>query len=305
MSVTVFVLALLALAAAGLGYWLWSRRPLALPTPFPEIPLHRTKVGEWDIRYHTSGRGPHMVLIHGLGANLFCWRWILPILRAKYTVTMLDLPGFGGSSKIPERHYGLDEQTERLRDFLDARGIRQTYIVGNSMGGNIALWFAAQYPDRTLGCAVIAPATSAWLVPVRAKNFLWLSRPLAFTLSRTAMRWAHRRTVTQKHRVDDARVEETFLTYGRNHEAVRSFLAATEAIRDARLGERLPSLKGKVLILWGSRDRLVPRKVIDDLESALRDSESHVHIGGGHHLQEDEPDWVAEKIDSFFSAQPD
>jgi pimeloyl-ACP methyl ester carboxylesterase len=119
------------------------------------------------------------------------------------------------------------------------------------------------------------------------------------------MRWAHRRTVTQKNRVDAARVEETYLTYGRNHEAVRSFLAATESIRDPRLGQRLSQLEQKVLILWGSEDRLVPRKVINALETALRASESHVHIGGGHHLQEDEPVWVAEKIDSFFSDKQD
>jgi pimeloyl-ACP methyl ester carboxylesterase len=52
--------------------------------------------------------------------------------------------------------------------------------------------------------------------------------------------------------------------------------------------------------LWGSKDKLVSRRVIDALEKALPQAESFVHIGGGHHLQEDEPDWVAEKVTSFF-----
>lgn len=298
---------LLILGLAGLIYVLWrrQRRPLSLTTPFPDVPVQKTKVGEWEIRYHVSGRGPYLTLLHGLGANLFCWRWILPILNLKYTVVMLDLPGFGASSKLPGATYGLDEQTERLRDFCDERGIKKTYIVGNSMGGNIALWFALNFPGRCLGCAVIAPATSNDLVPLSLKKLLWLSHPISYLVGRGSMRWAHRRTVSIKDRVDHHRVEETYLTYGRNREAVRSFLAATESIRDPRLAQRLRELPKKVLILWGSEDRLVPRKVIDALESALQASESYVHLGGGHHLQEDYPAWVAEKIDTFFSTNLD
>jgi pimeloyl-ACP methyl ester carboxylesterase len=242
-----------------------------------------------------------MILLHGLGANLFCWRWILPILKLKYTVVLLDLPGFGGSSKLAGANYGLDEQTDRLRAFCDQSGIKKAYIVGNSMGGNIALWFAARFPDRCLGCAVIAPATSSRLVPLPLQKLLWLSYPISYMVGRGAMRWAHRRTVSIKDRVDHHRVEETYLTYGRNRQAVRSFLAATESIRDPRLAKGLRELKIKILILRGSEDRLVPRQVIDALESALQASESYVHIGGGHHLQEDYPEWVAEKIDAFFA----
>jgi pimeloyl-ACP methyl ester carboxylesterase len=57
-----------------------------------------------------------------------------------------------------------------------------------------------------------------------------------------------------------------------------------------------------VQVLWGTKDLLVNAKMIRRLEKALPPAgfESHVHTGGGHHLQEDEPDWVAEKIDGFF-----
>ncbi|MGZ6478121.1 MAG: alpha/beta fold hydrolase [Bdellovibrionales bacterium] len=301
----VTLIAIIVLGTVGLIYWRWSRRPKFVTSPFADIPVQKTKVGDWEIRFHKSGQGPYLLLLHGLGANLFCWRWLLPLLTHKFTVVMLDLPGFGGSSKLPGAHYGLDEQTERLRDFCDQLKIKKTYIVGNSMGGNIALWFASVYPDRCLGCAVIAPATSSKLVPLSTKPWLWLAHPISYVVGRQAMRWAHRRTVSVKERVDDQRVEETYLTYGRNREAVRSFLAATESIRDPRLAKRLRELQIKVLILWGSEDRLVPRKVIDDLEAALAASESHVHIGGGHHLQEDSPEWVAGKIDTFFSTRPD
>lgn len=282
----------------------WKRHP-AVTTPFAGFPVNMAKVGEWQIRYHISGRGPYMVLLHGLGANLFCWRRLVPLLATRYTVVALDLPGFGASSKPPGAHYGLDEQVKRLGDFLDELGIKKTFLVGSSMGGNIALWFALNFPERSLGCAVIAPATSSRLIPLSTKPWLWLSHPIAMTLGRGVMRWAHHQTVSRKELVDRDRVEETYQTYGQNAEAVRSFLAATETIRDPRLAKRLGEIKSPVLVLWGSEDRLVKRQVIDDLEAALAAKESHVHIGGGHHLQEDDPEWVTRKIDRFFSTSLD
>ena len=132
-----------------------------------------------------------------------------------------------------------------------------------------------------------------------------MASPVARLLNRSMMDWAHARTVSKRELVDAARIEETFLTYGRNPEAVRSFILATETIRDPRLFSALEKIVTPVLILWGSRDRLVSRGIIDALEAALPKAESEVHIGGGHHLQEDEPEWVDEKLTSFFLSKLD
>lgn len=295
----ILILFILTLAVALFAGW-WTRRRLK---PF-ELTTDSAQVGDWLIRYHQSGRGPHLLLLHGIGANLYCWRWLIPLLAENFKVTALDLPGFGGSSKPKSASYGLDDQCERLEEFLDKMNIRQTYVVGNSMGGNIALWLARTFPSRVLGVGVIAPATSPRLVPFNLQKWLWLSGAASLVLTRTAIRWAHRRTVSRKDRVDQVRIEETFRTYGRQPDAVRSFMRATEAIRDPRLPHDLKHIQTKVLLLWGSHDRLVSKKVIAELESALQASDSHVHEGGGHHLQEDEPEWVHQKIVEFFTAKP-
>lgn len=290
------------LVAAAIAYGLWRWTGPRDFIPFGEFKTQTLEAGEWLIRYHQSGRGPHLLMLHGIGANLFCWRWLVPLLNQKFTVTAIDLPGFGRSSKPIGAGYGLDEQTERLGQILGALNIKQTYIVGNSMGANIALWFALKNPSMVQGLALIAPATSSKLMPLPLEKLAWLSGPASLMLSRHAMKWAHRRTVSKGDRVDKDRVEETFLTYGRSPSAVRSFMLAAAAIRDSRLTSSLKDFKTKVLILWGSNDRLVNRKVIDDLEAALPEADSHVHVGGGHHLQEDEPEWVSEKLSEFFQA---
>jgi pimeloyl-ACP methyl ester carboxylesterase len=292
---------IVALALLILGAWfVWEIRPWRESDRFKDLPVRSLTVGDWSFRYHLSGRGPYLLLLHGLGANLFCWRWIIPILNRKFTVVAIDLPGFGQSSKPVTARYGLDDQVERLKDALAGLGISQTYAVGNSMGGNIALWLALKFPSLIKGVCVIAPATSPRLVPLRLYRWAFAARPLSLILTRSAMRWAHRRTVSRRERVSEDRIEETFRTYGRQKEAVRSFMLATEAIRDPRLPGALSALKSPVLILWGSLDKLVPRRVIGELRKTLPGAESIEHDGGGHHLQEDEPEWVSEKISTFF-----
>lgn len=282
------------------GLW-WRRRQIK---PF-EIATETVTAGEWTFRYHQSGRGPHLILLHGIGANLYCWRWLIPILAQDFRVWAIDLPGFGGSSKPKGVSYGLDAQCARLEEFMQQMNIRRSYVIGNSMGGNIALWLAHTKPQRILGVGVIAPATSPKLIPFDLQKWSWLSGPASLILTRTAIGWAHRRTVTRKDKVDQSRIEESFRTYGRQPDAIRSFIRATEAIRDSRLPQELRGLRSKVLLMWGSKDLLVSKKVINELESALPEAESHVHEGGGHHLQEDEPEWVGQKIVEFFARKLD
>lgn len=288
------------LVLAGLvSWWLVIRR--GLPSlPRKKIETQTIEVDGWTIRYLQTGRGPHLVLLHGLGANLLCWRWILNHLKPHFTVTALDLPGFGQSSKPTTEKYGLDEQTERLEKILRKLGIEDSYIVGNSMGGNIALWFALRFPFRVRALCVIAPATSPKLVPLNLDPWTWVAKPVSWALNRHAIKLVHKRTVSKRELVDDERIAETLQTYVGKGDAVRSFMLGTSLIRDARLSKALKDVTQPLLILWGSQDKLVNRKIIDALESALPKAESHVHIGGGHHLQEDEPEWVAEKITSFF-----
>ena len=306
MSHSIYLLWLLAGLLLGFLFYLYRRWAASLPpSSFSSFPSHSVEVEGTTFRYHRSGRGPHLLLIHGLGANLYCWRFIVPLLTNRFTVTALDLPGFGQSRTNAPATYGLDEQTARLTAFLDALKIKRTFVVGNSMGGNLALWLALHHAKRIAGCAVIAPATSNKLLRIPLSRWTVLARPAALLLTRQAMAWAHRRTVTRKDLVDLERVEETFKTYGGQDEAVKTFMLATEAIRDPRLPKALAHVKAKVLILWGSADLLVSRAVIDELEETLLHSESFVHVGGGHHLQEDEPEWVSAKLIEFFTQNPD
>jgi len=308
----VFLLSLICLLGLGFAaYVLWARarfarnRGLTGGRLYSGLSLSVAKLGIWDIRYHKSGRGPAILLVHGLGANLFCWRPLAALLSKHFTVVMPDLPGFGRSSKVTGASYGLDEQAERLKELMAKLGFDSFYIVGNSMGGNIALWMAYRYPTLVKGCAVISPAASRGLAPFSVRPLTWLSGPLSYAVNKRYLRWAHRHTVSRPDLIDDERVQESFQTYGGNREAVRSFLAAVDCIRDPRLGQNLKNIKTRVIVLWGSEDKVTPIRVLKTLEASLAAEETHIHEGGGHHLQEDDPDWCAGKIQTFFASDPE
>jgi abhydrolase domain-containing protein 6 len=291
-----FIAAIALLTGAGVAFWLWRRQ---YPTDGAFGLSTRTiSVGKFEIRYHRSGRGPYLVLVHGIGADLQCWRHLVPLLNKDFTVIALDLPGFGRSSKVRGERYGLDDQVQRLSGFLEALGVRAAFVAGNSMGGNLALWLAILREDRIKGVVVIAPP--GHVLPMSLRRWAWVAKPTSYLVSRPALRWLHQRTVSRRELVSRERVEETLKTYGRNPDAIASFLLATETLADSRLARRLGEVTQPVLMLWGSRDKLVTRKMIEGVKAALPRVEMEIHHGGGHHLQEDEPNWVADKIRAFF-----
>jgi pimeloyl-[acyl-carrier protein] methyl ester esterase len=90
----------------------------------------------------TAGQGVDLVLIHGWGMNASVWDGVLPDLRQKFRVTVLDLPGHGRSSGLT--FDGLAEISDRVQEVLPENAV----LLGWSMGGLIALRLASHYPER-------------------------------------------------------------------------------------------------------------------------------------------------------------
>lgn len=290
------------IAVSGLALWLWYYLRIPVVQPLWDLELLSVNLPEGSVTYVDIGTGPTVIMLHGIGANLFCWRRLWPLLSPNFRVIALDLPGFGRSHKNGE-DFGLDKQTQNIADFMNALNIKEAHLIGNSMGANIALWFAASYPNRVKSVTAIAPATESRLVPFPIAHMGWASGMISVFAAKFLMGWAHRRTVSKHELVDILRVDETWSIYAKNRKAVRSFILATRAITDRRLKTTLTKIVDPVLILWGTKDRLVPEWVIKSLEATLKKSYVKIHSGAGHHLQEDEPEWVAQQFNSFVSLE--
>ncbi len=263
---------------------------------------HFVEVQGLNIHYFEQGQGQPLILLHGIGASLYIWRKLIPYLSKQFRVICVDLPGFGQSDKPSSIDYGLDAQSDRLLGFTEALGLDQAYLVGSSMGGAIALWLSHRYPERFTKVAVLAPAVSPRLVPVRVSWIQSIAGYFQFLLQREFIALICARAIARYPELSREELDAYWAPYAADPNAMRAFLKATDLIRDPRLGDLPQQLSGPTLVLVGDNDRVIPahrlRSVFSDNPNAIL----NVHPDGGHHLMEDEPEWCAQEILKFLSA---
>ncbi len=164
--------------------------------------VSRVKVGDQCITLrHWSGSGPPLLLIHGIGSTGSSWETAVPALSDVVTPIALDLRGHGHSGK-PEHGYLYDDYIADIDALLDALAIERPLLMGHSLGGIIALWWAARHPDRAAGIVVadsplrsgydFAPAFDGWLrqnaMPVPELVDWYLSEHPDWTVERARAR---------------------------------------------------------------------------------------------------------------------
>lgn len=121
----------------------------------------RAQIPGFELAYYDGGAGEPLVLIHGFGADKSNFLRSARFLTPQYRVLIPDLPGFGDSSKPDTATYTIDEQVERLRQFVQGLGLKRVHLGGSSMGGQIALTWAGKYPDEVASLWLLGPAGTA------------------------------------------------------------------------------------------------------------------------------------------------
>lgn len=109
---------------------------------------HRFDLG--DLSYVTSGNGPLVVLIHGVGLQADAWRRQIDALSTEFTVMAIDMPGHGASA-VPDADMTLADYSDVITSALP----EPVLVVGHSMGAMIALDMAIRFPDRVRGVAAL------------------------------------------------------------------------------------------------------------------------------------------------------
>ncbi|MDQ3656447.1 MAG: alpha/beta hydrolase [Chloroflexota bacterium] len=139
----------------------------------PPFAVSRVNVGDQCITLRTwPGAGPPLLLIHGIGSTGASWESAIPALAEVATPIALDLRGHGDSAR-PDHGYLYDDYIDDLDGVLDTLGIERPLLMGHSLGGIVALWWAARHPDGAAGVVVadsplrsgydFAPAFGGWL----------------------------------------------------------------------------------------------------------------------------------------------
>lgn len=240
-----------------------------------------------------AGRGPHVVLLHGLGATNASFLTTVWELAETHHVIAPDLPGFGDASK-PVRRYDATFYARWLDAFLDRLGIERASLVGNSMGGRVAIEAALARPDRIDRLALLAPAPAF----LRRREFVRLVRVLRPELALVPVPVSHRNVVrtirslfSRPDRVPtpwfEAAADEFLRVFRSPFGRIAFFSAARQIYLDEPRGddgfwERLCGLSRPALFVWGERDWLIPAKFGRHVQRAVPAATSVVLADCGH-----------------------
>jgi pimeloyl-ACP methyl ester carboxylesterase len=242
-------------------------------------------------------RGVPLVGIHGFGGDKETWLLMSMLVpRARGTV-LVDLPGHGRSRDVPESAASIRHHAEAVVRVLDHAGVDRAVICGNSMGGGVALRLACSWPDRVAGLVLVASVgrdvhdggARAWadgenpLIPREDE----IERFMEVVLERPPPvgRAVIRHVVTQRARRAPSL-----------HRLFRGFILAAG---DAGVPRDLAAVRVPSLVIHGEQDRIIDRKVAEDLASALPRCELVVMRGVGHAPQLEAPRHTARLVEAF------
>lgn len=162
-----------ALLLALIVFWFVWPTPLArlflsIDRQAGRLRSRRIKVGDIDWHYLEGGHGEPLVLIHGFNADAHHFCRVSRHLALHFRVLAIDLPGFGDTRLDDGVSFRIEDQAERVLEWLDALGIHDFYLGGNSMGGYLSVALARRAPERVRALWLLAPGGlhTAQLSPV-------------------------------------------------------------------------------------------------------------------------------------------
>ena len=253
-----------------------------------------------------------IVALHGLGATKASFLSTIAALADTYRVIALDLPGFGESDKPLGMPYDAPWFARRVVSFLDASGLERPHLVGNSMGGRIAIEVGLQDPNRVSSLSLLSPAL-AWL---RNRPWAPLVRALRPELGllqptpRVVTEGIVRRLIPGAN--GDSWAAAGVDEFLRSYTTPRGRAAFYAALRNIYLDEphgqqgfwtRLEELSPHALFVWGRNDGLVPISFMRHVERALP-AARHVELDCGHVPQMEAPRETHAAIRGFLRDNP-
>ena len=274
-------------------------------TPLQHVRIHGHEVG-----YRQAGAGPVLLLIHGIAGSSRAWTEVMPLLARDFTVIAPDLIGHGESAK-PLGDYSLGAYASGLRDLMAVLDVERATVVGQSLGGGIAMQLAYQYPEL---CERLVLVDSGGL----GREVSWILRTLTLPGAEYVMpvlfppvvrgwgnaiaRFLHDRGLRSERAAESWRAYAS-LTESANRQAfVRTIRAVIDpggqsvsASDRLYLAAHIPTL-----IVWGDRDGIIPVEHAYAAHEAIPGSRLEIIKGAGHFPHAEEPVRFADVVTDFI-----
>jgi pimeloyl-ACP methyl ester carboxylesterase len=274
----------------------------------------RIKLHGRDVAYRVEGTGPLIVLVHGMAGSGATWDRVVPPLAQRFTVLAVDLPGHGDSAKPVDGDYSLGAFASIIRDLMTALGRDRGTVVGQSLGGGVAMQFAYQFPSR---CERLVLVGSGGL----GREVSPLLRVLAFpgteflypVVFNSVLRDTGRGVLGGFRRIGfrpSPYVEQIWQSYESltDPDTRAAFARTLRSVVDASgqrvsAHDRLPLARDiPTLIVWGADDAIIPSRHADDAAATLPHCRVEIFERVGHFPHCEDPDRFVSVLTDFMQS---
>ncbi|MEO8734110.1 MAG: alpha/beta hydrolase, partial [Flavobacteriales bacterium] len=214
---------------------------------------------EGEFRYIDVGQGPVLLFLHGLFGALSNFEETIAYFSPRYRVVMPILPLYS----LPMLNTNVKALAEYLRRFIAHMGLSEINLLGNSLGGHVALVYTSKHPEtvRTLiltGSSGLYENAFGGGFPRREDK--------EFIRQKVAVTFYDPKFAT------DELVDECFVTVNDRSKLIRILSLAKSAIRH-NMASELPKLKMPVCLIWGKQDNITPPHVAEEFNTMIPQSE--------------------------------
>ena len=306
--------------------------------PFtPAVYFLTTQYAEIDgirVAYVETGppEAPALIFIHGLLGRLDSWQDNVPAFADRYRVLALDLPGFGDSEK-DDRDYTIALFAQVVKGLMDQKNMAKATLIGNSMGGQVAAFFALHYPER-VDKLVLVDSAGLMHPPFFVRLVLGHTNQMADWIVRRVQRRSQGKSVAEiyetlhqtifnperKPRIHLAAdlknpnvvaLMDSYAHYYAGLVKTREFewhvkaaLRSARSIERTNLEKQVGAVRAPTLIVWGDEDRLVLPQFATFFHKAISGSQLVWIAGTGHIPQVEKPEEFNRAVNEFLAGPP-
>ena len=253
------------------------------------------EVDEINVHFRDEGEGFPIVLIHGTAASLHTWDAWTDELKKTNRVIRMDLPAFGITGPNKNADYSIEAYTTFLHSFLEKLKLEKFHLAGNSLGGNIAWNYTADYPSKVEKLILV----DASGLPTNK------SHPAIFKMAKTPIlnslflyitpRFLIKKNIEEVYEDDSKITDELINRYHKMALRVgnrKAFIdrAKTDFKLDTQVNlEKLKSIQTSTLLIWGAKDLWIPIANGIRMNEILVNSKLEVLKNSGHVPMEENP----------------
>lgn len=248
------------------------------------------------LRYESSGSGPSVVLIHGLGTTSDVWYSLRNVLESDFHVITYDRSGCGLSPRR-SANFSIDAWVDELVELLDQLGVDQTAVIGHSLGSTIAQRFAARYPSLTRALVLVggeAVLTSEGRDVLTERSALIRE----FGLVAAADAWLAG-SLSEDTRAANPALTGLLRAMFLANDA-DSYIAQAETLRDADVETSDAQILCPTLLIVGDEDHVTPVSWQQQIAAAIPGSRVSIIPGTAHMTMLEAPEAVGSEVLTFL-----